>query len=189
MAVRAGMSNPVARLREMGQASTADFTLSGTAYWTDAQLQDVLDSYRQDFFAVALESRSMLDSGGTVRYYDYYFEPGCYEEGTAAFTIAKLTGGTVTPTTFDYSMGHISFGTVDQAGTAYYLTARRYDVAAAAADVWGKKAASISASYDFSADGQSLTRSQLKAQYTEMAEMYASQALPQHARMLRPDLV
>ncbi len=188
MAVRAGMSNPIARLREMGQASTADFTLSGTAYWTDAQLQDILDSFRQDIFAVALEARSTLDTGGTARYYDYYFEPGVWEEGTATFTVAKSTGGTVIPTTYDYSMGHIGFGTVDQAGTAYYLTARRYDVAAAAADVWGKKAAYVSQKYDMNSDGQSLTRSQLKAQYTEMAETFTQRALPMNAHLLRPDL-
>ncbi len=187
MAVRTGMSNPIARLREMGQASTADFTLSGTAYWTDAQLQDVLDSYRQDFFAVALEARSMLDSGGTARYYDYYFEPGAWEEGTPNFVIANASGGTVAPT-IDYQAGHASFGTVSQGGTPYYVSGRKYDVFAAAAEVWGKKASAISDKYDFSADGQSLSRSQMHAQYLQMATEYASMALPMNARALRPDL-
>lgn len=185
MTARTGMANPILHLREMAQAGTSDYTLGTVNYFTDQHLQDVLDQYRCDLYRVPLEDQSTYDGSGTAKYFDYYFEGGCYEEGTAQFIVATSIGSAVTPTTIEYQQGHMSFGTVNQMGTAYYLTARWFDLNAVAAHVWRQKAASVAMAYDFNADGQSMSRSQLKKHYQEMASLYASQARPMTATMVR----
>ena len=59
---------------------------------------------------------------------------------------------------------------------AGYLDRRDGDLWAAAADVWEEKAAGVAAAYDFSADGHSLSRSQLPTQYLRQATMCRSRA-------------
>lgn len=189
MAVRSGMANPIQRLRGMTNAGIADFTVGAVSWFSDSQLQQILDTHRVDVYREPLTDQVTYDSGGTARYYDYYFAPGEYEEGTAAFIVATARGSALAGTvmSIDYQAGHISFGTVSQGGTAYYLTARRYDINAAAADVWRQKASLVASAYDFEADGQRMNRSQLFKQYTQMAQMFESQAAPMTARMVRSD--
>jgi hypothetical protein len=47
-----------------------------------------------------------------------------------------------------------------------------YDLAAAAADIWGEKAAVLSQDYDFDADGAKYTRSQAYEQAMKQARYY-----------------
>lgn len=188
MAARTGMANTIARLRGLAQVGTADYTVASVAYWSDDQLQVVLDQNRTDVFSEALESVPTMDGSGTAKYFDYYCTPAEYEEGTAQFQVTDSRGNAVTSNaTINYQAGHISFGTVNQMGTAYYLTARRYDLNAAAADVWRSKAANVAAYYDFNADGHSMSRSQMKKQFIEMANEFAMQAQPVQVRMRRSD--
>ena len=49
-----------------------------------------------------------------------------------------------------------------------------YDLNAAAAQIWGEKAAAVADEFDFNADGGSYTRSQKKQQYAEKARWYSS---------------
>lgn len=183
---RSGMTNPIQHLREMANVGTSDYSLAGATYWSDNQLQTVLDRFREDVFSERLQTIP-TERAGTVYYYDYYCSPGEYEEGTATFQVTDALGNAVSPNAVNYQMGHVSFGTVDQHGTAYYLTARRFDINAAAADVWRAKAANVSAYYDFSADGHSMSRSQMMKHFQQMAQMYASQAKPMTAQLVRGD--
>lgn len=181
-----GMANPILKLRELTNVGTADYTLGTVTYWTDDLLQGVLDRYRTDIFSERLEAVSTLRAG-TVYYYDYYATPREYEQGTAQFRVTDAAGNAITPDTINYEAAHVSFGTVNQLGSAYYLTARAYDLNAAAATVWRAKAANVSAYYDFSADGHSMSRSQMVKQFQEMAQLYASQAMPVSVTMRRGD--
>jgi hypothetical protein len=189
MAVRSGMANPIQALRALAQAGTADFTAGPFSYFSNQHLQDYLDRNRHDLYREPLSAVVTYDSGGTARYYDYYFSPGDYEEGTASFVVATSQGSAVAGSlmAINYAAGHISFGTVDQGGTSYYLTARKYDMNAAAGLVWRQKASLVASAYDFEADGQRMNRSQLFKQYTQMAQMFESQAAPMTARMVRSD--
>lgn len=184
---RSGMANPILRLRTMVDAGSADYTVNGVTYWTDDQLQTVLDQRRFDVFSEELQVIATNDGSGTARYYDYYCTPGEYEEGATVFQVTNSLGSAVTPDSINYQIGHVSFGTVDQHGTAYFLTARRFDLSGAAADVWRRKAAHVAKAYDFNADGQSLSRSQLMKQAMEMANLFAMQAEPMHAEIRRSD--
>lgn len=182
---RSGLANPILELRRMTNAGTADYSIAGLSYFTDDQLQTVLDQHREDVFSESLEAVPTV-RGGTTYWYDYYCTPAVYEEGTATFQVTDSLGNAVTPTV-NYQMGHLSFGTVDQGGTAYYLTARRYDLNGAAAQVWNDKAAYVAMAYDFSADGHSLSRSQMIKQYREMAQIYSGKAKVTSVTMRRGD--
>ncbi len=184
---RSTMANPLLRLREMCAAGSADVTVNGVAYWTDDQLQATLDQHRVDIFSERLEDVATYNGSGTALYYDYYCTPGDYEEGTATFQITNSLGSVVTPDSVNYQIGHISFGTVNQQGTAYYLTGRRFDLNGAAADVWRRKAAQVAMSYSFTADGQTLNRNQMIEHCKAMVDLYASQAEPIRVEMRRGD--
>lgn len=167
---RAGMANIIRRFRAMTNAGAADYEIAGVPYWSDAQLQEVLDQYRVDFYDELLESVPQVQAGNTVKYFRYnapYSNLENVNSGSAIFGLA-LTGGAAPSASYsvDYNKGIITF-TTDQAGTAYYLTGRSYQLEAAAADVWSQKAAYYSMSYDVKTDGHDLTRSQLYKQAKE----------------------
>ena len=86
---------------------------------------------------------------------------GNLESGTAVFTVQQYNGGTAPAYTADYNTGVITF-TADTEGTAYMLTARSYDVNAAAAEVWRNKAANAAKYFDFSTDNHSVKKSQFR---------------------------
>lgn len=182
---RSGLANVILKLRQMTNAGTADYSLAGVTFWSDDQLQAVLDQHRTDIFSQQLQTVPTV-VGGTTYYYDYYCTGGDYEQGTAAFQVTDSLGNAVAPTV-NYQMGHLSFGTVNQGGTTYYLTARAFDVSAAAAQVWKAKAAHVADAYDFSADGHSMSRSQLQKQYLQMASLYAGESAPVSVSMMRGD--
>lgn len=183
---RTGMTNVIAYLRQLTSVGTSDYSIAGVSFWTDDQLQNLLDRNREDVFSERLEAVP-TETGGTTYYYDYYCTPAIYEEGTAAFQVTNSLGNAQSPDSINYQMGHISFGTVDQGGSAYYLSARRFDINRAAAELFRAKAANVAAYYDFSADGHSMSRSQMVKHFQEMARMYASQAKPLTVQMRRGD--
>lgn len=189
MAVRTGMANTITRLRGMTNAGIADFTVGAVSWFSDSQLQQILDTHRVDVYREPLNDIVTYDGSGTAQYLYYSFPPGEYEEGTAAFIVATSQGSALAGSvmTIDYQAGHISFGTVSQGGTVYYLTARRYDINAAAADVWRQKAAAVACGYDFVSDGQSMHRSQMHTQFMQMAALYDAQAEPVRVTMVRSD--
>ena len=53
-----------------------------------------------------------------------------------------------------------------------------YDLNAAAADIWGEKAAAITGDFDFSADGGTYNRSQVVAQYQQRERFYRARRKP-----------
>ena len=172
------MSSLITELRGMVEAGTADYTVNSAAYWSDDHLQDVLDLHRRD---VVFEPLSVYPTQGTASnslYQDYRSAFGFYEQttgGSAIFYLQDSTGayaGTANWTA-DYRRGVILFG-ADQAGTAYYLTGRSFDLDAAAADVWRRKASHYANSFDFSTDNHSISRSQVYAHCLQMAEFFES---------------
>ena len=61
-----------------------------------------------------------------------------------------------------------------------------YDLNAAAANIWGRKASALAAMYDFSADGGKFNRSQLYKQAKEQARYYGSRRMPSSLSVQRP---
>lgn len=178
---RSGMSNLITELRGMTEAGTADYSVVGSAgttyYWSDDSLQDVLDVHRKDVVFEQLQLYPVQVAGGSLSYQDYRSRFGYYEATTGGSAILYLqdsTGATIGTSNYtpDYRRGQFQFS-ANQAGTVYYLTGRSYDLYAAAADVWRRKASHVaSASFDFSTDNHSVSRSQVLKNSLQMAEYY-----------------
>jgi hypothetical protein len=182
MAARNGMSTLIRQVRQMTNAGTVDYTIAGTAYWTDDQVQEVLDSHRLDInFEMMKIEPSYVAVSPNVEYHTYCTNWGSLEQptttGGTVFAI-QTSDGTEKGTalyTGDWNRGVFVF-TADQKGIALYMTGRSYDVNAAAAEIWGQKAAQYGMAYDVSTDNHSLKRSQMIAQALLMAQFYASRA-------------
>ena len=174
---RVGMSANILEFRGMVDAAADAYTIAGVPYWTDAQLQDVLDLYRTDVVFEQLQSYPYRVAGGSLSYTDYRSAYGFYEQttgGTSIFYVQDSTGSAIGSANYtpDYRRGVVLFS-ADQAGTVYYLTGRSYDLNAAAADVWRKKAAHFaSTAFNFSTDNHRIDRSQLHRHALEMAEYW-----------------
>lgn len=174
MAARSGMADLITTVRRLASAGTADYTVAGETYWSDDYVQDALDQARTELFDEPLHPVTEYDSGGTARYYEYRAPFGYFEQTTGGTAVWKLrdanyaTLGTA-DYTVDYLTGHVTFA-ADQAGSVRYLTARSYDVYAAAAMIWESKAAHVADRYDFTADGASFKASQLVDQYAKQAQ-------------------
>jgi hypothetical protein len=193
MAARDGMGNLITRLRGMTETTASDYTLGSETYWSDDQLQDLLDTYRTDFERVALRSVTEYVDGDSL-YYDYYTPVGTgnFEEvdtGVVAWAIRDSDGAVVSTDEYavNYVNGHIRF-TSDQDGETYYLRARMFDLNRAAADVWRQKAAHVAKRYDIKTDNHTLTRSQMRQACLEMADYYTRQAGGVHTQFVRRDL-
>jgi len=187
---RTGMATLISTLRNMGVAGTADYTLGTVDYWTDVQLQTVLDKNK---LLVKREPLVPVDSydGGTLVYKEYRSIYGNYEEttgGTLIFEIETAVGSTVSSSDWsaDYQNGIIYFD-ANTAGTPYYLTGTSYDINRAAADVWRMKAGHHAAVVDFSTDNMSVKRGQLIKNDMEMANYHASQARVRKLQFDRDD--
>lgn len=191
MAARNGMTAIITRLRNMTQAGTADYTVAGSAYWSDDQLEDVLDRYATLYRQIKLQS-FVLNENGTAVYYDYAAPSAIYEQATSGAQYWQITdslGSAVGTANYsvDYNTGNIRFS-ADTEGTAYYLTARAYDLNSAAAEIWETKAGQVWDAYDFDADGQQFSRSQMHKHALEQARFFRAQNGATIRRMVRGDL-
>jgi hypothetical protein len=173
---RSGMLDLIDTVRGMADVGPADFKIGATSYWSDAQIQKALDKHRIDIYQEILEPWPILDEDGFYEYYEYRTSRGNLESGTAVFIVQQTNGGTVPVYTADYSSGIITF-TADTEGTiSPMLTARSYDVHAAAADIWRGKAANAAKYFDFRTDNHQISKSQLYKQFMDMANFFQSQS-------------
>lgn len=185
MTARSGMSNLIARWRRMVNDG-------GTAVWTDAQAQDLLDDHRLDIWQEPLSVQPVEDSG-TVRYYQYMSRYGDFEEassGTAAWRVYDSDGDAIGTATYtaDYVRGMLRFSS-DQAGSVRYVDGRSYDLHAAAAEAWRERAATTAPYYSFGADGANYRRSDWFSHCMKMAAMHDARARPMQVSLVRGDLV
>lgn len=181
MAARTGMANLIGRVRVMcDDVSTADVS--------DDTIQNILDKHRLEVHREQLAMSPRYESG-TAKYYDFFSNYGDFEEDTTAnaFIVEDSTGTDKAPDTVDYVNGHIQYNT-DQQGEYRYLTARSYDIYAAAADVWRLLAGQATSKFDFSADDAKFSRGQWFRHCTVMADHYDRLARPGVATMMRGDV-
>lgn len=169
---RSTLAVPIARVRELAAAGTADYS--------DDAIEAVLDRNRMDFADDVLSPLREYDSGGTVRYYMHQSQFRNLEAtdgGTAVLYVRDATGTRAGTASYsvDTLAGRVTF-VADTAGTVYYLTGRSYDLYAAAAEIWRQKAATVADRFDFNADGAAFQASQLMKHYQAMADQCSSMA-------------
>ena len=177
MTARTGLVDIITELRTLTEAGTADYTIgTATAYWTDDHLQDILDRHAYETDNAPMLMVPTRKAGG-YSYTDYYIGRSWIEQeaaGTSVFKITDNTGATIGTAlyTVDYNVGEVSFVADQGAAIAYMVTCVSYDINAAAAEVWRKKAAHYASAYDFSTDNHSVKRSQLMTQAQQMVNYY-----------------
>lgn len=172
MAARSGMSELISRFRY-------GVNDSGTAYFQDDRIQQILDGHRTDFYQEPLAVSSQQIALGTVVYTVYtsnYRNIEGTASGTAVFRLYDSSGSVIASGyTFDAINGRFDF-TTDQAGSARYLNGRTYDLNGAIADGWRELAGMQSGAYDFRVEGRQYTRSQWFEHCMKMAEMWQAQS-------------
>jgi hypothetical protein len=174
------MADLLLTLRGLTAAGSAEYTVNGSAYWTDAQLQDVLDRHVVVVRHEEMYPHGHVDSGGAVSYYEYQSRYRFLETtsaGTSRFIVQDETGATVGTAawTADYPRGMVTFGTSTD-GVSRYLTGYSYDMNAAAADIWSQKASHYVTAYDVGTDNHNLRRSQIITNCLMMKKEYESGA-------------
>ena len=176
---RTTMATLITSLRGLTQAGINDYTVSGLSYWTDNQLQDVLDAHREDVYRAPMHAVQVYN-GGSVEYHDYhsgYSNLEATSGGTAIFYVEDATGSAVGTALYtpDYNRGVVNFP-ADTGGSAYYLYGRTYDMNAAAADVWRTKAGQYAMAVNFSTDNHRIDRGEIIKNCLRMAGYYSQQA-------------
>ena len=170
---RSGMADLITEMRSLCEAGMADYTLGASTFWGDEQIQACLDRYRNDIYDA--EINAIPAYGTTITYQTYRIPWMNLESGTAVFKIMDIAG--VQPSTSDYTVDYVR-GIIEFAantgGSIYYLSGRAYNLEAAAADVWRKKAGHAAAAFNFSAGGQSMSRSQIYDHCIERAKFFES---------------
>lgn len=145
--VRDGMVNAIVELRRLTNANVGDTQILDETYWTDEQLQDILDEYSTEYHHIPLRATQKVVLNNTLEYYDYYWptEVGMWIETpdtSGVFYVQNSVGANQafgTAYTVDYRRRKISFVSNTTGGT-FYLTCRAFDMNAAAAAVWLAKA-------------------------------------------------
>src|SRR5512146_199732 len=169
---RTGMVDLITELRGLTDAGVNDYSIAGIPYWSDAQMQTILDKRRTDLKWVELEAWEEAD-GSYLTYASGYGNLEQTTGGTAIFIVQDVNGDPVlSPTyTVDYNRGLITFDS-NTSGLSYWLTARSYDLNAAAADVWRKKMVHYHTAYNYSTNGDNRSRAALYEHAKEMAAWF-----------------
>ncbi len=173
---RSGMLDLIDMVRSMADVGSADFKIGAVSYWSDAQIQQALDKHRITVYQEELQPWPTIDTDGSYTYQEYRANHGYLESGTAVFSVQQTNGGSAPSYTADYLHGIVTFA-ADTAGSAYMLSARAYDLDAAAADIWRGKAANAAKYFDFRTDNHQISKSQLYKQFMDMAAHYQSQSI------------
>lgn len=173
--VRAGMVDLINNLRGMGGAGVNDYSIGGIRFWSDGQLQTILDRHKSvmDFHALDMITQRS-GSGFVTRLYDAP-QPN-WEQPAVVMNVNGSAVGTALYT-MDHDNGRVTFAS-DTAMAPYYISGTVYNLYGAAAEIWRTKAAHYATAYDISTDNHSLKRSQLMTQANLMAAQYASMASP-----------
>ena len=189
---RTGMQTLIDTVRGFANAAPDEWEVSTDSsivtYWSDDEIQRVLDRHKQEYIHELMDAQPTYESGSSV-YKRYLLGVANVESGTAVFKVEDVSG-TVSGYTADYTRGIVTFST-DQSGKSFYWSGFAYDLYAAAADIWRMKASHVAGLVDFSTDGHSVKRSQQAQQYLNMSQYYQSRSASegvQTSRIVRNDL-
>lgn len=181
MAARAGMANLITTLR----AYTSE---AGTVTYSDDTLQGVLDSTRRTHKMLPVRS---MDTESPYVDYLFPFQVGEWVEENqtgSGWSLVDSDGDAAPSYTVNYQARLITFAG-DTSNTTYYLSCREYDLNAAAAEIWRRKAAAVAAQVDFETDNHRFAASQKLKHYMEQAAYYEGLATSEGTlEMFRDDM-
>lgn len=181
---RATMADLIGEVRRIAGAGTAEYTAADQTWWSDDQIQALLDQHRRDIVREPLGMEQTYAGGGSITWTVYRSRHRHIEAGTAAIIEDGLGDNRGTADyTLDGRRGVVTFA-ADQGGTALYLTGAAYDLHGAAAELLEAWSAALSLDFGFSTDNQRFDRQQ-KAQ--ALAQRAGEQRRRSWARVLRFD--
>jgi hypothetical protein len=140
MTLRTGMTELVAEVRRKTDTTDDDVTIGGVTYWTDDQLQAIIDQHGMDMLDLRLLPYPLaVDNVTTWTKYYIPSQYGLWWESD--FQVVTSTGALVPSTDYTYSRykNLVEFDT-DTAGVMYFLRGTVYDLNLAIAQVWQEKA-------------------------------------------------
>lgn len=130
MSVRASMADLITRTRTLIFDPSPYLNYAPTVF-SDQQIQDALDFWREERRWVALRPMPTYTPGGNIQYLDYYHDAQNWE---ADVQLQDLTYLTITPTLAELITGHWQFATQPN-GIGVRATGKTYDLYASAADL------------------------------------------------------
>lgn len=177
---RASLASLISRVRLL-----IDDPSGAGAVFTDDEIQDALDRRRDEARYVRLRERETItpgQNGGTVTTYVTFDAPvGDWETAD----LVDATYATLTPATADLDAGRWTTST--EPDLPVMLTGFTHDLYGAAADLLSQRATREADSFDVSADGLTLNRSQKAAAYAARANEYRAKARTGSATLVRTD--
>lgn len=196
---RSTMTELISQLRVMTEASASTETVNGVLYWTDDQLQSILDRHSTYWNRLALVPLRAVAAGNVAQYriYPFPLEVGQWIErdgNTLALSIQDSNGNIILvgagddDISIDYDKRQVVFNS-DTSGQIYYMTATSYNLYAAAAEVWQTKASLRTSLIDWRSDNHSLKEDQEYQHCMEQYTLYSGKAANgfQATRFVRVD--
>lgn len=160
-----------------------DLTGADQSEFTDSQIETALDATRIDRFYEWLKPEpTPTNVDPDVFYSDVdYWDAGYSLTDSSYVALAEATSGDVSePLRGRFVLAATTTGSC-------LITGRTYDPYAAAATILEQWASKVALDFDFSADGQSFSRSQKQKALLAMAATMRSRSKPRRARLVRPD--
>ncbi|QPC82110.1 hypothetical protein G4Y79_20870 [Phototrophicus methaneseepsis] len=174
---RDGMAALIADVRGKCNAGTADYTIGSETYFSDDQIQKLLDDTREVIIEEALRPELEWKSA-TERTYGLYWQWSDTEraETDGAFVVSDPQQHAIDAALYsvDYDRQRIQFD--DDSSGPYYLSYVIYDVNLVAANLWAQIASFEALAFDVESDNHSLKRSQKGTKALSMEAYYRSKA-------------
>lgn len=157
---------------------------SATQQFSDQQVQDALDRYREDVRYLELIEQPTFETAPTsTAWLDYYADRGDWESDAVLY---KSDWSALTPATSDYLTGHWTFSSTQY--PPVFIVGKCYDVHMAGAELAETWAATYARAYAFSADGATFNRNQAAEGLRALAMDLRRKAKPRVASLVRSDV-
>lgn len=184
MATRTTMATLIQRVRDMINDTLAQGV--GQVF-TDQQIQDQLDRYREIIRYGVLRAEPVITTGGVLNWSEFYSGYTDWEDSPAT----QLQGpdySVLTPATADTLTGHWTFALpVPGQLRPVFVVGTTYDVNRTAADLCQRWAQRLALAYDFSTGVQRFNRSQMAKALRESSAYFLTQARAKLAPIERTD--
>lgn len=184
---RTGMASLILELRGLTDAEAGQTIVDGIPYWSDDQLQDILDNNSSAIDDVLLV-RVPVKVNGTLVYTRYDFPTAISRWIDTEFDVVDIQGVVVSTDDYTYNAAYrrIEFD-VDTGGISYYLRGREFNMSASAGEVWLKKAGHRAALVEWKAGAQSIKEDQEWQHCMKMYQQVSSQGGIKNVRLRRVD--
>lgn len=173
---RATMASLIAEIRRVCNAGDSDSIIAGVTYWSDDQIEEILERHSRDFRRVPISAlRNYIDGASTYTDYLIPISQETYRierDGNGGGFAVRTTNGEAPPAyTVSWGRNMIIFS-ADTGGDTFYIDCRAYDINNAIADVYEAKAGFVSDVVDFKSDNHDIKARQEYDGYMAKAQYY-----------------